>query len=229
MYKILIADDEIKIRNTVRDYLSAKGFDVTTAADGADALEKFGEKDFDLIILDVMMPNFDGFDTCRAVRRRSNLPVLFLTAKSQEKDFLQGFECGCDDYIVKPFPLSVLYEKCLALIKRYRNVSEDNLITVGNISVNPEKRKVFADGEEIYFSDKDFKILCYLIKNKGIVLSRDLILTRVWGYDFDGDSRVVDTHIKRIRKALGSCSNQIKTVINAGYVLEEGENEQKEN
>ena len=221
MFKILLADDEIKIRSTIKDYLSAKGFDVITAKDGADALEKFGEDEFDLIILDVMMPNFDGFDTCRAVRRRSNIPVLFLTAKGQERDFLQGFECGCDDYIVKPFPLSVLYEKCLALIKRYRGISEDNLITVGKISVNLEKRKIFSNGEEIYFSDKDFKILCYLMKNKGIVLSRDLILTRVWGYDFDGDSRVVDTHIKRIRKALGACSNQIKTIVNAGYVLEE--------
>ena len=221
MFKILLADDEIKIRSTIKDYLSAKGFDVITAKDGADALEKFGEEEFDLIILDVMMPNFDGFDTCRAVRRRSNIPVLFLTAKGQERDFLQGFECGCDDYIVKPFPLSVLYEKCLALIKRYRGISEDNLITVGKISVNLEKRKIFSNGEEIYFSDKDFKILCYLMNNKGIVLSRDLILTRVWGYDFDGDSRVVDTHIKRIRKALGVCSNQIKTIVNAGYVLEE--------
>lgn len=221
MFKILLADDEIKIRSTIKDYLSAKGFDVITAKDGADALEKFGEDEFDLIILDVMMPNFDGFNTCRAVRRRSNIPVLFLTAKGQERDFLQGFECGCDDYIVKPFPLSVLYEKCLALIKRYRGISEDNLITVGKISVNLEKRKVFSNGEEIYFSSKDFKILCYLMNNKGIVLSRDLILTRVWGYDFDGDSRVVDTHIKRIRKALGVCSNQIKTIVNAGYVLEE--------
>ena len=221
MFKILLADDEIKIRSTIKDYLSAKGFDVITAKDGADALEKFGEEEFDLIILDVMMPNFDGFDTCRAVRRRSNIPVLFLTAKGQERDFLQGFECGCDDYIVKPFPLSVLYEKCFALIKRYRGISEDNLITVGKISVNLEKRKIFSNGEEIYFSDKDFKILSYLMKNKGIVLSRDLILTRVWGYDFDGDSRVVDTHIKRIRKALGVCSNQIKTIVNAGYVLEE--------
>lgn len=221
MFKILLADDEIKIRSTIKDYLSAKGFDVITAKDGADALEKFGEDEFDLIILDVMMPNFDGFDTCRAVRRRSNIPVLFLTAKGQERDFLQGFECGCDDYIVKPFPLSVLYEKCLALIKRYRGISEDNLLTVGGISVNLEKRKIFSNGEEIYFSDKDFKILCYLMNNKGIVLSRDLILTRVWGYDFDGDSRVVDTHIKRIRKALGVCSNQIKTIVNAGYVLEE--------
>lgn len=221
MFKILLADDEIKIRSTIKDYLSAKGFDVITAKDGADALEKFGEDDFDLIILDVMMPNFDGFDTCRAVRRRSNIPVLFLTAKGQERDFLQGFECGCDDYIVKPFPLSVLYEKCLALIKRYRGISEDSLITVGKISVNLKKRKIFSNGEEIYFSDKDFKILCYLMNNKGIVLSRDLILTRVWGYDFDGDSRVVDTHIKRIRKALGVCSNQIKTIVNAGYVLEE--------
>lgn len=221
MFKILLADDEIKIRSTIKDYLSAKGFDVITAKDGADALEKFVEDEFDLIILDVMMPNFDGFDTCRAVRRRSNIPVLFLTAKGQERDFLQGFECGCDDYIVKPFPLSVLYEKCFALIKRYRGISEDNLITVGKISVNLEKRKIFSNGEEIYFSDKDFKILSYLMKNKGIVLSRDLILTRVWGYDFDGDSRVVDTHIKRIRKALGVCSNQIKTIVNAGYVLEE--------
>lgn len=221
MFTILVADDEKKIRETIRDYLSAKGLNVVTACDGAEALDKFKESSFDLIILDVMMPNLNGFDACRIVRRVSNLPVLFLTAKGQEQDYLTGFECGCDDYIVKPFPLSVLYEKCMSLIKRYKGIDGENELSVSGVTLNLSSNRVKIDGREIELSNKDFKILYYLMVNKNTVLNRDLILTYAWGYDFDGDSRVVDTHIKRIRKALGEKSACIKTTVSIGYSFQE--------
>lgn len=221
MFFVLVADDEIKIRETIKDYLTAKGLKVVTAGDGAEALELFYRHNPDLIILDVMMPELNGFEACRAVRRKSNIPVLFLTAKGQEQDYLEGYECGCDDYIVKPFPLSVLYEKSMSLIKRYKGIDSTNVITAGGISLNLNSYKVEIDGKEISLSGKDFKLLYYLMENRNMVLNRDLILTYVWGYDFDGDSRVVDTHIKRLRKALGSKSDCIRTIVNIGYSFQE--------
>lgn len=203
MFSVLVADDEKAIRESIKDYLEAKGYSVKTATDGESALELFYENSFDLVILDVMMPKVDGFDACRAVRRASNLPVLFLTAKGQEADFLKGFECGCDDYVVKPFPLSVLYEKCNSLIKRYKGIDSANWIKVSGVALDLSCKRAYVGENEIKLSSKDFKILCYLMENKNIVLNRELILTFAWGYDFDGDDRVVDTHIKRIRKALG--------------------------
>ena len=203
MFSVLVADDEKAIRESIKDYLEAKGYSVKTATDGESALELFYENSFDLVILDVMMPKVDGFDACRAVRRASNLPVLFLTAKGQEADFLKGFECGCDDYVVKPFPLSVLYEKCNSLIKRYKGIDSANWLKVSGVALDLSCKRAYVGENEIKLSSKDFKILCYLMENKNIVLNRELILTFAWGYDFDGDDRVVDTHIKRIRKALG--------------------------
>ena len=202
MFSVLVADDEKAIRESIKDYLEAKGYSVKTATDGESALELFYENSFDLVILDVMMPKVDGFDACRAVRRASNLPVLFLTAKGQEADFLKGFECGCDDYVVKPFPLSVLYEKCNSLIKRYKGIDSANWLKVSGVALDLSCKRAYVGENEIKLSSKDFKILCYLMENKNIVLNRELILTFAWGYDFDGDDRVVDTHIKRIRKAL---------------------------
>lgn len=221
MFSVLVADDEKAIRESIKDYLEAKGYSVKTATDGESALELFYENSFDLVILDVMMPKVDGFDTCRAVRRASNLPVLFLTAKGQEADFLKGFECGCDDYVVKPFPLSVLYEKCNSLIKRYKGIDSANWIKVSGVALDLSCKRAYVGENEIKLSSKDFKILCYLMENKNIVLNRELILTFAWGYDFDGDDRVVDTHIKRIRKALGEKAECIKTIINTGYSFRE--------
>lgn len=221
MFSVLVADDEKAIRESIKDYLEAKGYSVKTATDGESALELFYENSFDLVILDVMMPKVDGFDACRAVRRASNLPVLFLTAKGQEADFLKGFECGCDDYVVKPFPLSVLYEKCNSLIKRYKGIDSANWIKVSGVALDLSCKRAYAGENEIKLSSKDFKILCYLMENKNIVLNRELILTFAWGYDFDGDDRVVDTHIKRIRKALGEKAECIKTIINTGYSFRE--------
>ena len=220
MYKILFADDEAKIRQTVRDYITAKGLSVSVAENGLDAVEQAEDTDFDLIILDVMMPVKNGIDACNEIRKNSNVPILFLSALGEEHDLLKGYGSGADDYIVKPFPLAVLYEKCLTMIKRYRGVDKENRITLSGITLDKNTVKVYADGKEITLSNKDFQLLEYLMSNKNIVLNRSIILSRVWGYEFDGDDRVVDTHIKIIRKALGKSADCIKTVINVGYCFE---------
>lgn len=220
MYKLLIADDEYKIRHTLGDYFEAKGCTVTLAEDGEQTVEKFYEGNFDLLILDIMMPKLSGTEALREIRKTSNVPALFLTALGEEQDFLKGFKSGCDDYIVKPFPLSVIFEKSMALIKRYYGTDSEHQLRFGAITLDLAKRKAFTDGREITLSSKDFDILLYILSNKGAVVSRDLILTKIWGYDFDGDSRVIDTHIKRIRKALGENSDIIKTAVGLGYYAE---------
>lgn len=221
MFKVLVADDEIKIRETISDYFTAKGISVVTAENGKTALDKFYENHFDMVILDIMMPAMDGYEACRQLRRESDVPVLFLTAKGQEQDYLKGYNIGCDDYIVKPFPLSVLYEKAVYMMRKYRGLDKNNRLSVNGITLDTDSMRVFTDDKEIALSNKDFKILKYLMENKNIVISRELIITHIWGYDFDGDDRVVDTHIKRIRQALGEKSVCIKTIINTGYCFEE--------
>ncbi|MGN0457401.1 MAG: response regulator transcription factor [Eubacterium sp.] len=220
MYRVLITDDEKAIRESIADYLKVKDFSVSLACDGIEALSKAKAEIFDLIILDVRMPNMDGLTACKKIREFSDTPILFLSAYGEENDFLNAYKVGCDDYIVKPFPLSVLAEKCNAIIKRNRNI-ETKIITVGKISVDVDKHKVFTPADTINLSNTDFELLLYLCNNKGLVLNRDIILTRIWGYDFDGDTRVVDTHIKRIRKALGEYATQIKTISGVGYSIEE--------
>ena len=221
MYKVLVVDDEVKIRETIKDYLSAKNLTVTLAANGKEALEAVEYGEFDLVILDVMMPVMNGLTACKEIRKISGVPILFLSALGEERDLLNGYTSGADDYIVKPFPLSVLYEKCLAIIKRYKGADKDNRITVSGITLDLNSLKVFVDDNEIELSQKDFQLFKYLIDNKGIVLSRELILSRVWGWDFDGDVRAVDTHVKIIRKALGDKADCIKTVFKAGYMFKE--------
>ncbi len=221
MYKILVADDENKICYTISDYLTAKGFEVITVSDGKQAVDMFSLEEFDLVVLDVMMPVMNGLVACSEIRKISNVPILFLSALGEEEDFLKGFSSGADDYIVKPFPLSVLCEKIRAMILRSKGVNKNQCISSNGVTIDLLKRKVFIEEREITVSGKDFDLLRYLIENKNIVLSRDKILLRVWGYDFDGDERVVDTRIKRIRKVLGEKSNAIKTVVNVGYCYEE--------
>lgn len=223
MFKILFADDEAKIRETVNDYFTAKGVEVHLADDGGKAVELVEENEYDLIILDVMMPVLNGLEACRRIRKITKAPVLFLSALGEERDFLAGLSSGADDYIVKPFPLSVLFEKSQRMIRRYRGLTDENLIISGEITLDKNRFKVFAGGKEITLSSKDFQLLEYLMSNKNIVLSRQIILSRVWGYDFEGDDRVVDTHIKIIRKALGENATAIKTVVNVGYKFEEAE------
>lgn len=220
MYKILVADDEIKIRNTIKDYLTAKGLSVITACDGEDAVEKTKETEFDLIILDVMMPKKDGLKACEEIRKCSNVPVLFLSALGEESDYLKGFSSGGDDYIVKPFPLAVLHQKCLSMISMSKGATKRDMISLNGILIDLAKRKVFVENDEITLTNKDYELLRYLMENKNIVLDRDKILNRIWGWEYEGTSRVVDTHIKRIRKALGEKAGCIKTVVNVGYVFE---------
>lgn len=220
MFRILFADDEVKIRETVRDYMSAKEICITLAENGNAAVEAAEKESFDLIILDVMMPVKNGIDACREIRRFCNVPILFLSALGEERDLLSGYESGADDYIVKPFPLSVLYEKCVAMIKRNKGLDRENRLTLSGITLDKNTMKVYSDKKEITLAGKDFQLLEYLMVNKNTVLSRSLIVSRIWGYDFDGDDRVVDTHIKIIRKALGENAACINTVIGVGYCFE---------
>lgn len=221
MYRILVCDDEVKLRETFRDYLSAKGFIVTLAENGKEAVQKTLKEAPDLIILDVMMPVMDGLEACREIRKTTDTPVLFLSALGEEQDILDGFRNGCDDYIIKPFPMSVLAEKCNVMISRYRGNSLREEISLYGITLDKSRKKVTVEGTETELSNKMFNLLAMLMENKDIVLSREQILTKIWGWDFDGDERVVDTHIKKLRKALGEKSKHIKTVIGGGYSFRE--------
>lgn len=221
MFKILAVDDERKIRETICDYMTAKGFSVDTAEDGETAVEMAELNNYDLIILDVMMPVKNGLDACVEIRKFCNTPILFLSALGEEVDYLRAYKSGCDDYIVKPFPLSILCEKCRSIIVRSKGLGKENRKTIGDICIDYSKRIVYVNGNEISLAPKDFEILSYLAENKGIAIHRELILSRIWGYDFEGDIRVVDTHIKKIRKALGNASGYIKTVSGIGYSFEE--------
>lgn len=220
MYKILFADDDPNIRSAVHDYFTANGFYVTLAADGEQAADNADETEFDLIILDVMMPVLDGLGACRRIRKTHSTPILFLSALGEEKDCLSGFSAGADDWITKPFPLSVLLEKCLAVIRRNNGADGFDIITAGGVILDSRRKKAFADGKEVTLSAKDFEMLEYLMSKRGIVLSRNLILSRMWGYDLEVDDRVVDTHIKNIRKALGKYASCIRTYPGRGYCFE---------
>lgn len=223
MYKILIADDEIKIRETLRDYLTAKGFDVSLAKDGEAAVYAAETESFDLILLDVLMPKKDGLTACREIREFTDVPILFLSALGQEENLLRGYKYGADDYIVKPFPLSVLSEKIGSMIRRHKGLGADNTLSEGGVKLDLKTRQAFCDGKEIKLAQKDFNLLLLLMQNKGSVLSRDVILSKVWGWDFEGDDRTVDTHIKRIRKALGDKSGLILTTSGVGYSFKKEE------
>ena len=221
MYKILVCDDEIKIRETIKDYLTAKGMDVTLAKDGKIAVQKAETEPFDLIILDVMMPNLNGIEACKEIRSFTDTPILFLSALGEEEDLLMGYKSGADDYIIKPFPLSVLTEKILTMIKRSKGANKDNKIECSGITLDLGSQKAFIGENEIKLQSKSFALLHLLMQNKGIVLDREKILVKVWGYGFEGEVRAVDTHIKKIRKALGEKANLIETVIGVGYTFKE--------
>ncbi len=223
MYKILLADDEFNIRETFSDYLVAKGFSVITAENGEEAVSFAERESFDLILLDVLMPEKDGLDACREIREFTDVPILFLSALGQEENLLKGYKYGADDYIVKPFPLSVLCEKISATIRRNKGLKKDDSIEEWGVKLDLKKRMVCIGEREIRLPLKDFNLLLLLMQNKGTVLSRDIILSKIWGWDFDGDSRTVDTHIKRIRRALGEKSCLIITISGIGYSFKKEE------
>ena len=219
--RILIAEDEAKLREVLCDYFSSKGEIPVEAADGMAALELAQEQEFDAVLLDIMMPGLDGLSVCRALRKDSDVPIIFLTALSDEDDKLLGYELGADDYVTKPFTMSVLYAKTAALIKRSRGsmLSGDRLEGAG-ISIRLSTRQVYAGGKEIPLTPKEYALLACLLRNRNMVMSREQLLVKCWGYDYEGESRAVDTHIKRLREKLGDYAGCIKTVIKAGYKLE---------
>ena len=220
-YRILIVEDEPKLREVLCDWFISRGDIPTAASNGVEALGLAEEQEFDAMLLDIMMPELDGLSVCRSVRRHSDLPIIFLTALSDEDDKLLGYELGADDYVTKPFSMSVLYAKVSALIKRNQGrVVAGDRIECGGISLEVSTRRVFAGGREIMLTPKEFSLLKCLMQNKNIVLSREQLLVKCWGYDFDGEDRAVDTHIKRLREKLKDHAGCIKTVIKAGYKME---------
>ena len=223
-YRMLCVEDDSQIREIIEDYFTSKSdndFEVFSAENGIVAEKMLSENEYDLILLDVMLPYLDGFSLCRMIRRKSDVPVIFLTARTLEEDVLLGFETGCDDYITKPFSLAKLYAKCIALLNRAKGTVIDETITIGKIRINSNSMEVTANGAKVDLANKEFELLKYLADHKNWVVSRDSILNAIWGYEYEGGDRVVDNHIKKLRKSLGSAGEQIKTVISKGYKLSE--------
>ena len=220
-FKVLIVDDEMRIRKLINDFLSIKGFTCIEAADGEEAVEKFYEnKDIGIIILDVMMPKMNGWDVVKAIRKTSRVPIIMLTARGEEQDELHGFDLGVDEYISKPFSPKILTARVDAILRR-TNSSDSDIVTCGKVTINKAAHTVKADGVDVELSFKEFELLEYFINNKNIALSRDNILNNVWNYDYFGDSRTIDTHVKKLRAKLGACGNQIKTIWGMGYKFTE--------
>ena len=218
---ILIVEDESKLREVLCDYFRSKGEFPQEAWDGAEALELAETFSFDAVLLDIMMPQLDGFAVCRALRKHSDVPILFLTALSDEEDKLLGYELGADDYITKPFTMSVLYAKTMALIRRSRGAMRTgDRLEAGGITLELSSQKVWVGKKEISLTPKEYALLRCLMQNRNMVMSREQLLVKCWGYDYEGEARAVDTHIKRLREKLGDAAGCIKTVIKAGYRLE---------
>lgn len=219
--KILVVDDESRMRKLVKDFLVKQDYEVLEAGDGAEALEQFyAVKDIALIILDVMMPKFDGWQVCREVRECSKVPIIMLTAKADERDELQGFELGVDEYISKPFSPKILVARVEALLRRANVLNKDEISKVGGIEINKAAHMVYIEGEAVELSFKEFELLTYFVENQGIALSREKILNSVWNYDYFGDARTIDTHVKKLRNKLGEKGNYIKTIWGMGYKFE---------
>ena len=219
--KILIVEDEAKLREVLCDYFRSKGELPDEASNGVQALSLIEENEYDAVLLDIMMPELDGLSVCRAVRRTNDVPIIFLTALSDEDDKLLGYELGVDDYVTKPFTMSVLYAKTIALIKRnQRNVLAGDRMEAGGITLELSAGKAFVGKKEVILTPKEFSILRCLMQNKNLVMSREQLLVKCWGYDYEGEARAVDTHIKRLREKLGDHADCIKTIIKAGYRLE---------
>lgn len=216
--KILVVDDEARMRKLVKDFLSKSGYDVIEAEDGSQALDLFFEqKDIALIILDVMMPRMDGWETCREIRQYSQVPIIMLTARSDEKDELQGFQLGVDEYISKPFSPKILVARVEVILRRTNQLGADDTLEAGGIVVNKAAHSVVIDGENVELSYKEFELLTYFMENKGIALSREKILNNVWNYDYFGDARTIDTHVKKLRSKMGGKGELIKTIWGMGY------------
>lgn len=224
MYRILLVEDDPDIREVITDYFQDKEkgrFVVDTAKNGSIGSELAYENVYDALLLDVMMPGMDGFSLCRELRRESDIPIIFISALGTQEEMLRGYALGCDDYVVKPFRLPVLYEKVCALINRSKGTVRSPLLTSGGIKVDPNSGRVLSDGEEVMLTAKEYSILKILLENKGMIVSRDTLIRCLWGYDTEIDERNIDVHIKNLRKALGANAFLIRTVRARGYMAED--------
>ncbi|MBD5512612.1 MAG: response regulator transcription factor [Lachnospiraceae bacterium] len=220
--KVLVVDDESRMRKLVKDFLLKSNYDVIEAEDGVQAVDIFfAQKDIALVVLDIMMPKMDGFQVCREIRSYSKVPIIMLTAKSDERDELQGFELGVDEYISKPFSPKILVARIEAILRRTNQGAHAGVMKAGGIEVNKDAHMVKIDGRDIELSYKEFELLTYFMENKGIALSREKILNHVWNYDYFGDARTIDTHVKKLRSKMGEKGEMIKTIWGMGYKFEE--------
>lgn len=223
MAKLLIVDDESNIREVVREYAEYEGYEVEEAGDGMTAVKMCRENKYDLVIMDIMMPRLDGFSACKDIRKTSDIPIIVMSARSEEYDKLFGFELGIDDYVTKPFSPKELMARINAVLNRTssrRTETEETVIQFDGLKIDIPGRVVYIDGEQIYLTPKEYALLFYLVKNKNIALSRNQLLTDVWGYDFFGDDRTIDTHIKNLRNNLGPYRDMIVTLRGVGYKFE---------
>lgn len=219
--KILVVDDESRMRKLVKDFLARQGYTVLEAADGMEAMDYFyADKDIALIILDVMMPRMDGWQVCREIRMHSKVPIIMLTARSEERDELQGFDLGVDEYISKPFSPKILVARVEAILRRTQGSGNADEISAGGIVVDKAAHTVMSDGSPVDLSFKEFELLTYFMENQGMALSREKILNNVWNYDYFGDARTIDTHVKKLRSKLGDKGEYIKTIWGMGYKFE---------
>lgn len=219
--KILVVDDESRMRKLVRDFLVRQNYEVLEAGDGEEAVDVFfANKDIALVILDVMMPKMDGWEVCREIRKHSKVPVIMLTARGDERDELTGFDLGADEYISKPFSPKILVARVEAILRRTNAVSAEDIMRAGEIEVNKAAHQVTVSGKQVDLSFKEFELLAYFIENQGLALSREKILNNVWNYDYFGDARTIDTHVKKLRSKLGSAGEYIKTIWGMGYKFE---------
>ena len=219
MQHILIVEDDLDIQELLKNFLQEVGYAVTLASDGIEAISLFASTHFDLILLDIMLPKIDGFTVCELIRKQSSVPIIMLTAKSEEEDKLKGYELGADDYITKPFSPKVLLAKVGALLRR-SSITPTDSMNAGKITIIPTSHKVFVDGQEITLTHKEYELLHFFMVNPSQIFSRDQLLNRIWGYDFEGTTRTVDTHIKTLRQKLGDEGKHIVTLIRSGYKFE---------
>lgn len=220
LYNILLVEDDDKIREIITYYFNNKRdkrFKVIEAKDGKECFSCLFENKIDLVLLDIMLPEVNGFEICKEIRRKDDIPIIFITAKAREEDILQGYKNGCDDYVIKPFRMAELYAKVNALINRTKGMVISSRIVVGKIEIDPYKKQVSCEGEQIRLPNIEYELLRLLMENRYCSVSREKIITDVWGYDYEGNERVIDDHIRKLRKSLGNCGKQIKTDVNYGY------------
>ena len=219
--KVLVVDDESRMRKLVKDFLTREGYAVLEAGDGMEAMDIFYEdKEIALVILDVMMPKMDGWQVCREIRETSKVPIIMLTARTDERDELQGFQLGVDEYIAKPFSPKILVARVEAVLRRTKGAAKDDILTAGDIVLDKSAHIVTIGGNPVELSYKEFELLAYFMENRGIALSREVILNHVWNYDYFGDARTIDTHVKKLRSKLGDRGEYIKTIWGMGYKFE---------